>query len=65
MDTTSVKVPDLNEVARLVSIELAKDPTRPVVVQGDAQVPYDSVIQLMNALKNGGVQSVGLVTDPL
>ena len=45
--------------------ELSKDPSRPVVVQGDAQVPYDAVIQLMNALKNSGVDSVGLVTDPL
>ncbi len=65
MDTTSVKVPDLNALTQLVANELAKDPTRPVVVQGDAKVPYDYVIQLMNALKNSGVQSVGLVTDPV
>lgn len=65
MDTTSIKVPDLNALTQLVANELAKDPTRPVVVQGDAKVPYDYVIQLMNALKNSGVQSVGLVTDPV
>ena len=62
---TSEKVPDLNGVTAYVSAELAKDPTRPVVVQGDAQVSYDSVIQLMNALKQGGVKSVGLVTEPV
>lgn len=65
MDSTSIKVPELDKVGEVVASELAKDPTRPVVVQGDAQVTYDSVIQLMNALKNSGVHSVGLVTDPL
>lgn len=65
VDTSSVKLPDLNELAKEVAHELQKDPTRPVVVQGDAQVTYDSVIQLMNALKNAGVEQVGLVTDPI
>lgn len=65
VDTSYVKLPDLNELALEVKKELQKDPNRPVVVQGDAQVTYDSVIQLMNALKNAGVEQVGLVTDPI
>ena len=65
IDSNSVSMPNLDEVGNYVASELNKDPTRPVVVQGDAQVPYDAVIQLMNALKNSGVNSVGLVTDPL
>ncbi|MBO8415277.1 MAG: protein TolR [Proteobacteria bacterium] len=65
IDQQSVKMPDLNAVSQYAADELRKDPRRPVVVQGDAQVPYDAVIQLMNALKQGGVQSVGLVTEPL
>ena len=65
VDTQSVKIPDLNTVSKVVAEELRKDPTRPVVVQGDAQVAYNSVIQLMNALKQGGVESVGLVTEPI
>ena len=65
IDASSTKMPDLNAVGNFVAQELSKDPSRPVVVQGDAQVPYDAVIQLMNALKNSGVDSVGLVTDPL
>lgn len=65
IDTTNVKMPSLDDVSKYVANELQKDPTRPVVVQGDAKVPYDSVIQLMNALKTGGVEHVGLVTDPL
>lgn len=65
VDSTSVKAQDLNAVTALVREELSRDPSRPVVVQGDARVAYDSVIQLMNALKKAGVTSVGLVTEPL
>lgn len=65
IDSTSEKMDNLDAVTAYVSSELAKDPARPVVVQGDAQVSYDSVIKLMNALKLGGVKSVGLVTEPL
>lgn len=49
----------------MYQLNYKKNPSRPVVVQGDAQVAYDNVIQLMNALKNGGVKSVGLVTEPI
>ena len=52
IDTNNVKMGSLDELTAYVSSELQKDLTRPVVVQGDAQVPYDNVIQLMNALKN-------------
>ena len=65
IDTTSEKMGSLDELTAYVSSQLQKDPSRPVVVQGDAQVAYDNVIQLMNALKNGGVKSVGLVTEPI
>ena len=49
MDTTTEKMQDLNELTAYVASELSKDPQRPVVVQGDAHVDYNSVIQLMNA----------------
>lgn len=65
IDTTSEKMGSLDELTVYVSAQLQKDPSRPVVVQGDAQVAYDNVIQLMNALKTGGVKSVGLVTEPI
>lgn len=64
-DTTTEKMQDLNELTSYVASELMKDRQRPVVVQGDAHVDYNSVIQLMNALKEGGVKSVGLVTEPI
>lgn len=64
-DSTTEKMQDLAALTSYVATELSKDPSRPVVVQGDAHVSYDSVIQLMNALKEGGVKSVGLVTEPI
>jgi biopolymer transport protein TolR len=64
-DTTMEKMQDLDALTAYVQSELAKDQTRPVVVQGDAHVDYNSVIQLMNALKQAGVKSVGLVTEPI
>ncbi len=64
-DSHTLKVDDLNALTAVVSEQLRKDPTRPVVVQGDAKVPYDAIIRLMNALKQGGVEQVGLVTEPL
>ncbi|WP_406021840.1 protein TolR [Succinivibrio sp.] len=65
IDSNAVKMDNLESLTAYVSEQLQKDPTRPVVVQGDAQVAYNNVIMLMNALKNGGVKSVGLVTDPI
>lgn len=65
IDSNAVKMDNLDSLTAYVSEQLQKDPTRPVVVQGDAQVAYNNVIMLMNALKNGGVKSVGLVTDPI
>ena len=65
IDTNNVNMGSLDELTAYVASELQKDVTRPVVVQGDAQVPYDNVIQLMNALKKSGVKSVGLVTEPV
>ena len=65
IDSNAVKMDNLDSLTAYVSEQLQKDPSRPVVVQGDAQVAYNNVIMLMNALKNGGVKSVGLVTDPI
>ena len=65
IDTSTEKMGSLDDLTSYVASQLQKDTSRPVVVQGDAQVAYDNVIQLMNALKKSGVKSVGLVTEPL
>jgi biopolymer transport protein TolR len=60
-----IEVRELNELTSIVSDYLMTRPGSPVVVQGDAHASYDSVVQLMNALKRAGVESVGLVTQPI
>ena len=52
-----------DELATLVQARLQVDPDTPVVVNGDGNVSYNSIIQLMVLLQNAGVPSVGLMTD--
>ncbi|QBY05577.1 protein TolR [Thalassotalea sp. HSM 43] len=52
-----------DELATLVKARLTVDPETPVVVNGDGNVNYNSVIQLMVLLQNAGVPSVGLMTE--
>ncbi|WP_108649777.1 protein TolR [Dongshaea marina] len=54
----------LSKLAVLVEAYRRVQPHSPVVVRGDGDVPYKSVIQLMVALQNAGVPSVGLMTQP-
>jgi biopolymer transport protein ExbD len=35
-----------------------------VLIEGDQAVPYGRVMQVMDELKNAGVEDVGLVTQP-
>ncbi|WNC73917.1 protein TolR [Thalassotalea psychrophila] len=52
-----------DELAVLVSARLEVEPDTPVVVNGDGNVPYNSIIQLMVLLQQSGVPSVGLMTE--
>ena len=65
IDGNEMRVGSLQALTSHVKKHLEYKPNVPVVVQGDAKASYDSVIQLMNALKMAGVESVGLVTDPI
>jgi len=47
------------EVASWLSIE----PGTQVIVKGDGRVDYNSVIRLINVLKQAGAPAVGLMTD--
>lgn len=57
-------VSDLVELAGAVSDYHKAHPSAPVVVGGDKEVKYDAIVQLMAALKDAGVESVGLMTQP-
>lgn len=52
-----------DELAVLVRARLEVDPETPVVVNGDGNVSYNSIIQLMVLLQQSGVPSVGLMTE--
>jgi biopolymer transport protein TolR len=55
---------DAQAIANLVKTRLSVAPTTPVVVNGDGDVKYDKVVDLMVLLQRAGVPSVGLMTDP-
>ena len=50
----------LNRVSALLKYQ----PGIPVLVGGDANVPYGQVVQVMTLLQQAGVPSVGMITDP-
>lgn len=55
----------VNRVAAL--LKYAAEQNRPktrVFVKGDRNVPYGRVVELMSLLQTGGVEGVGLITDP-
>lgn len=54
----------LKEITATVAKVLRQKSNTPVLVWGDAQVPYGVVVGLMSDLQNAGAPSVGLVTDP-
>jgi biopolymer transport protein TolR len=47
-----------------VSALLKYQPDIPVLIGGDASVPYGQVVQVMSLLQRAGVPSVGMMTDP-
>ncbi|MFT5163090.1 MAG: biopolymer transport protein TolR [Alteromonadaceae bacterium] len=53
----------LEDVMTLVAAHLTVEPQTPVMVNGDGNVPYRSIIDLMVVLNKAGAQSVGLMTD--
>ena len=54
---------ELATIEQRVSAVLRRDPDKPVLVWGDAAVPYGRVVEVMTALQASGASSVGLVTE--
>ncbi len=50
----------LNRVSALLKYQ----PDIPVLIGGDANVPYGQVVQAMSLLQRAGAPSVGMMTDP-
>ena len=54
----------LKEITTQIGKVLALKPETPVLVWGDKNVPYGTVVTLMSELQAAGASSVGLVTEP-
>jgi biopolymer transport protein TolR len=55
---------DNAELVAQVKSALAKQSKRPVMVRGDRNVIYQSVVNVLVQLQKAGIDSVGLVTEP-
>ena len=53
----------LPTVKKRVSAIMRRNPEKPILVWGDKDVSYGSVVSLMAALQESGAPSVGLVTE--
>ena len=58
------KAKPLKEISSAISKVIKAKPNTPVLVWGDAAVPYGKVIGVMTALEAAGIEQVGLVTEP-
>ena len=58
------KAVELSSVTEKVGKVVSAKPGTQVLIKGDANVAYGSVIELMAGIQNAGVSNVGLITDP-
>jgi biopolymer transport protein TolR len=53
----------ISEQGLLAAVQAATTPDTPVVIAADGKVPYESVLKVMDQLRNGGVTKLGLLVD--
>ncbi len=58
------KAIELSSITEKVNKVIAAKPGTKVLIKGDTNVAYGSVIQLMAGIQGVGVTNVGLITDP-
>lgn len=64
LGTSREEASSLDDIAKKVSTVLSASPRTQVLIKGDRQVAYGSVVELMAGLQSAGVEDVGLITDP-
>lgn len=62
LNTAQVTLSELRSRLRLYR---AEDPELPVIVKGDAVVPYERVVQVLDLVKQLEIYDVGLVTQQI
>ncbi len=56
---------ELHELIELVMAHRERNPQSQIMINGDRNIAYNKVVQLMNLLQTqAGVESVGLMTEP-
>jgi biopolymer transport protein TolR len=62
---TSDEVLELHELIELVIAHRQLNPQSQIMINGDGNVSYNTVVRLMNLLQTqAGIESVGLMTEP-
>ena len=54
----------LSSITEKVGKVVSANPGIQVLINGDANVPYGQVIQLMAGIQGSGISNVGLITEP-
>ncbi|KAF0812381.1 Biopolymer transport protein ExbD [Andreprevotia sp. IGB-42] len=60
----SEKVADVDAMVALLRGKLAGNTDRPVVIEGDKTVRYETVVNVMDALRKAEIARVGLMVQP-
>lgn len=56
----------LDELMSVIAKEQQNYPNSPIMIKGDRNVPYGTIVELMDQLRQQfGVENVGLMTNPL
>ena len=58
------RMPDIEDVVRMLKIEAVKDPQPEVHIRGDQDARYESVGRLVVACQRAGIAKVGFITEP-
>ena len=58
------RMPDIEDVVRMLKIEAVKDPQPAVHIRGDQDARYESVGRLVVACQRAGIAKVGFITEP-
>lgn len=61
LNDTGMAVPDLQTKLRAI---IREQPDRQVFLRADVSVPYGEVMKVIAAVKEAGVQRLGMVTEP-
>lgn len=64
LGSTRDSAAELSSLTKKVGKVVAANPGIQVLINGDARVPYGSVVALMSGIQEAGISNVGLITEP-